>query len=97
MTQTTPLYLAVDGGSFFTPRENVRDLVDNTNLTGMVRMGYAAATIGEYDLRMGAGYLIERAVDHSQYALVWVKNGIIYAIGGFGDGTNALAMANSLK
>ncbi len=43
------------------------------------------------------GYLIEHAVDHSQYALVWVKNGIIYAIGGFGDATNALAMANSLK
>jgi hypothetical protein len=43
------------------------------------------------------GYLIERAVDHSQYALVWVKNGIIYAIGGFGDGTAALAMANSLR
>lgn len=56
----TPLILAVDGGSFFTPREHVRDLVDNTNLNGMVRMGYAAATIGEYDLRMGAGYLLER-------------------------------------
>jgi len=56
----TPLILAVDGGSLFTPREHVRDLVDNTNLNGMVRMGYAAATIGEYDLRMGAGYLLER-------------------------------------
>ncbi|MEW5717111.1 MAG: zf-HC2 domain-containing protein [Chloroflexota bacterium] len=43
------------------------------------------------------GYLIERAVDHSQYALVWVKNGIIYAISGFGDGAAALTMANSLK
>jgi 2',3'-cyclic-nucleotide 2'-phosphodiesterase (5'-nucleotidase family) len=61
MKETTPLYLAVDGGSFFTPREHVRALVDNTSLTGMVRMGYAAATIGEYDLRMGAGYLLERA------------------------------------
>ena len=44
------------------------------------------------------GYLIQRALDdHPQYALVWVKNGIIYAIGGFGDGTTALTMANSLK
>ena len=63
MKQTTPLYLAVDGGSFFTQREHVRDLVDNMNLSGMVRMGYAAATIGEYDLRMGAGYLLERAAE----------------------------------
>lgn len=47
----------------FTPREHVRDLVDNVNLTGMVRMGYAAGTIGEYDLRMGAGYLLERAAE----------------------------------
>jgi len=43
------------------------------------------------------GYLIERAPDHSQYVLVWVKNGIIYAISGYGDGTVALGMANSLK
>jgi hypothetical protein len=43
------------------------------------------------------GYLIERAVDHSQYALVWVKSGMIYAIAGYGETANALAMANSLK
>ena len=44
------------------------------------------------------GYLIQHAIDHSQYALVWVKNGIIYAIGGFGsDTTAALSMANSMK
>jgi len=51
----------VDGGSFFTPREHARDLVDNVTFTGMVRMGYVAATIGEYDLRAGAAYLLERA------------------------------------
>jgi hypothetical protein len=46
-----------------------------------------------------SGYLIERPADDApQYALVWLKNGIIYAIGGFGSDTaGALAMANSLK
>jgi 2',3'-cyclic-nucleotide 2'-phosphodiesterase (5'-nucleotidase family) len=63
LKQTTPLYIAVDGGSFLTPREHVRELVDNTNLSAMVTMGYAAATIGEYDLRMGAGYLLARAAE----------------------------------
>jgi hypothetical protein len=43
------------------------------------------------------GYLIERAVDHSQYAIIWVKQGIIYAISGYGDAAVGLAMANSLK
>ncbi len=45
------------------------------------------------------GYLIQRPLDDApQYALVWVKNGIIYAIGGLGNDTaTALAMANSLK
>ncbi len=45
------------------------------------------------------GYLIQRPVDDApQYVLVWVKSGIIYAIGGLGNGAdNALAMANSLK
>jgi hypothetical protein len=45
------------------------------------------------------GYLIQRpAGDAPQYALVWLKNGIIYAIGGFGSDTAAaLAMGNSLK
>jgi hypothetical protein len=45
------------------------------------------------------GYLIQRpAGDAPQYALVWLKNGVIYAIGGFGSDTAAaLAMGNSLK
>ncbi len=46
-----------------------------------------------------AGYLIQRPMDDApQYAIVWVKNGIIYAVGGIGnDTTAALAIANSLK
>ncbi len=46
-----------------------------------------------------SGYLIQRPMDDApQYAVVWVKNGIIYAVGGVGnDTTGALAIANSLK
>ncbi len=45
------------------------------------------------------GYLIQRPLDDApQYALVWVKGGIIYAIGGTGaDTATALDMANALK
>lgn len=44
------------------------------------------------------GYLIERPADDApQYALVWTKKGIIYAIGGLGSDTQqAMDMANSL-
>jgi hypothetical protein len=45
------------------------------------------------------GYLIQRPADDApQYAVIWVKNGIIYVIGGLGsDSASALEMANSLK
>jgi hypothetical protein len=45
------------------------------------------------------GYLIQRPVDDApEYAIVWVKNGIVYAVGGLGsDATSALGYANSLK
>ena len=45
------------------------------------------------------GYLIQRPADDApEYALVWVKDGIVYGIGGLGaDSAQALAMANSLK
>ena len=45
------------------------------------------------------GYLIQRPADDApEYALIWVKGGIIYAIGGLGsNSTAALEMANSLK
>ena len=46
-----------------------------------------------------SGYLIQRPLDDSpQYAIIWVKNGIIYAVSGIGgDTTAALNLANSLK
>lgn len=45
------------------------------------------------------GYLIQRPLDDApQYALVWVKDGIVYAIAGLGPNTDgALEMGNSLK
>jgi hypothetical protein len=45
------------------------------------------------------GYLIERPADDApEYALVWVKDGIVYCIGGLGaNSAQALAMANSMK
>lgn len=45
------------------------------------------------------GYLIQRPSDDApQYALIWVKDGIIYTIGGLGnDASAALALANTLK
>jgi len=35
-------------------------MVDDTNVSGMVRSGYAAATIGKFDLYQGAQYLTDR-------------------------------------
>ena len=45
------------------------------------------------------GTLIQRPPDDApQYALIWVKNGIIYAIGALGnDTTTAINMANSMQ
>jgi hypothetical protein len=44
------------------------------------------------------GYLIQRSMDQMpQYAIIWVKQGIIYALSGLGDSAAPLKMANSLK
>ncbi len=45
------------------------------------------------------GYLIQRPADDApEYALVWAKDGMVYAIGALGaDSAKALAMANALK
>ncbi len=57
-----------------------------------------AASYKEIQVDGAAGYLIQRPADDvPQYVIVWVKNGIIYAVGGLGnDTTDAMAMANSL-
>jgi hypothetical protein len=45
------------------------------------------------------GYLIQRPVDDApEYAVIWVNNGIVYAVGGLGtNSAAAIEMANSLK
>ena len=45
------------------------------------------------------GYVIQRPADDApQYVIVWVKNGIIYAVAGLGSNTTgALEIANSLR
>ncbi|MBI5650497.1 MAG: hypothetical protein HZC40_08650 [Chloroflexi bacterium] len=45
------------------------------------------------------GYLIQETTSYiPQYVIVWIKNGIIYSIGGYGtDASAAIAMANSLR
>ncbi len=45
------------------------------------------------------GYMIQRpAEDAPEYAIIWVKNGIVYAIAGLGNNVDtALGMANSMK
>ena len=45
------------------------------------------------------GSLIQRPLDNTpEYSLIWVKDGIVYAIGGLGNNVDAaLAMANSLS
>ncbi len=57
-----------------------------------------AATYKQVTVDGVAGTLIQRPADDApQYALLWVKNGVLYAIGGLGsDSQKAIQMANSL-
>ncbi len=57
-----------------------------------------AATYQQVSVDGVTGTLIQRPVDDApQYVLLWVKNGIVYAIGGLGTDTQkAIQMANSL-
>jgi len=58
-----------------------------------------AATYDQVPVDGVTGYLIQRPVDDApEFALVWVKNGTIYTVGGLGaDSARAIAIANSLK
>lgn len=57
-----------------------------------------AATYEQIDVDGVTGTLIKRPSDDApQFSLLWVKDGIIYAIGGLGDNSDkAIALANSL-
>ncbi len=58
-----------------------------------------AATYQQVQVDGVTGTLIQRPMDDApQFLLMWVKNGIVYAIGGMGSNSQqALDMANSLK
>ncbi len=58
-----------------------------------------AATYQSVTVDGVSGVLIQRPPDDApEYALIWVKDGIIYAIGGFGNNSaQAIDMANSMQ
>jgi len=58
-----------------------------------------AATYEQVQVDGVTGTLIQRpSDDHPQFALIWVKNGIVYAISGLGSNSQqALEMANSMQ
>jgi hypothetical protein len=67
--------------------------------TLVVPIPRGAATYTSVTVDGTKGYLIQRPHDDApEFAIVWVKNGIIYAVGGLSSDTNsALELANSLK
>lgn len=71
----------------------------NWTSTLVIPVPVNAATYKQITVDGVTGVLIQRPPDDApQYALVWVKDGIIYAIGGLGaDTTTAINMANSMK
>ena len=58
-----------------------------------------AATYEQVSVDGVTGTLIQRPSDDApEFALLWVKNGIIYAIGGLGSNSDrAIEMANTLQ
>lgn len=57
-----------------------------------------AATHEQVSVDGVTGTLIERTGEGPQFALLWVKDGIIYAISGLGaNSQQAVEMANSLQ
>ncbi len=73
------------------------DSVDWTS-TLVVPIPKNAATYEQVTVDGVTGTLIQRPADDApQFALLWVKNGIIYTIGGLGSNSQqAIQMANSL-
>jgi len=77
--------------------EAFTDTVDWTS-TLVVPIPRNAATYEQIPVDGVTGTLIQRPSDDApQYTLLWVKDGIIYAIGGLGSNSQqAIQMANSL-
>ena len=64
----------------------------------MVPIPKNAATYEQVEVDGVTGTLIQRPSDDAaQYVLIWVKDGIVYSIGGLGTNSQkAIDMANSL-
>ncbi|MBI3764858.1 MAG: hypothetical protein HY260_23710 [Chloroflexi bacterium] len=81
--------------------EQARELSHTVDWTStlVVPLPRNAASYEQVEVDGVTGYMIRRPTDDApQFALLWVKDGIIYAIGGLGNNADkALAMGNSLK
>jgi hypothetical protein len=80
--------------------EEAAQLTSNVNWTStlLVPIPRNAAVNEQVNVDGVTGTLIQRPSDDApQYALIWVKDGIIYAISGLGSNSQqAIDMANSL-
>jgi hypothetical protein len=107
-TVTTPPDLDVEqlaeAGLQFTGMspEEARAFSQNVDWSStlIVPIPRSAASIEEVAVDGVTGNLLYRNADDgmpARYTLLWVKDGIIYALTGFGDAQTALAVAGSLK
>ena len=82
--------------------EQAHDFSQNVDWTSslVIPIPKNAATYQEVDVDEVTGTLIQQPVNENrpEYALVWVKNGIIYAISGLpgSNSARATAMANAM-
>lgn len=83
------------------PQNQARELAQTVDWTStlIVPIPRNSATARQVQVDGVTGYLIQRPLDDApEYVIIWVKGGIVYAIGGVGnDTTTALAMGNALK
>lgn len=76
---------------------NFTNSVDWTS-TLVIPIPRYAATYEQVNVDGVTGTLIQRpSDDESQYSLIWVKDGVIYAISAFGNRAQALELANALQ
>ncbi|MHC1783023.1 MAG: hypothetical protein AB9891_09760 [Anaerolineaceae bacterium] len=78
--------------------QQLRDSIDWTS-TLVIPIPSNASRYEQVDVDGVSGILIQRQVDlNPHYLLVWVKDGVIYSISGWGtDTSRALEMANTLQ
>jgi hypothetical protein len=82
--------------------EEARDFSQSVDWTStlVVPIPRNAASVAQVAVDGVTGTVLSRSSDDgvpARYTLLWVKNGIIYSIAGFGDAQTGVALANSLK